>query len=34
MTWWSRNDSRDVDVVTGCFMLGRKDAIDQVAPSD
>jgi GT2 family glycosyltransferase len=34
MTWWSRNDSRDVDVVTGCFMLVRKEAIDQVGLMD
>jgi GT2 family glycosyltransferase len=34
MTWWSRTDSRDVDVVTGCFMLVRKEAIDQVGPMD
>jgi GT2 family glycosyltransferase len=34
MTWWLRADSRDVDVVTGCFMLVRKEAIDQVGPMD
>jgi GT2 family glycosyltransferase len=34
MTWWSRIDSRDLDVVTGCFMLVRKEAIDQGGPMD
>lgn len=34
MTWWSRNDSREVDVVTGCFMLVRKKAIDEVGLMD
>jgi GT2 family glycosyltransferase len=34
MTWWPRNDSREVDVVTGCYMLVRKEAIDQVGPMD
>jgi GT2 family glycosyltransferase len=34
MTWWSRNDSREVDVVTGCYMLIRKEAIDQIGPMD
>jgi GT2 family glycosyltransferase len=34
MTWWARDDSREVDVVTGCYMLVRKEAIDQVGPMD
>jgi len=23
MTWWNRDDEREVEVVTGCFMLVR-----------
>lgn len=34
MTWWDRNDMRDVEVVTGCFMLVRREAIDHVGPMD
>ncbi len=34
MTWWKRDDVREVDVVTGCFMLARRDAIDQVGLMD
>jgi GT2 family glycosyltransferase len=34
MTWWRRDDSREVDVVTGCYMLVRKEAIDQVGTMD
>jgi GT2 family glycosyltransferase len=34
MTWWQRNDAREVDVVTGCFMLVRRDAIAQVGTMD
>jgi GT2 family glycosyltransferase len=34
MTWWSRNDSREVDVVTGCYMLVRKKAVDEVGYMD
>jgi GT2 family glycosyltransferase len=34
MTWWDRNDPRQVDVVTGCFMLVRTDAIKQVGMMD
>jgi len=30
MTWWNRDDEREVDVVTGCFMLVRHEAIHQV----
>jgi len=34
MTWWDRNDIRQVDVVTGCFMLVRRQAIEQVGTMD
>lgn len=34
MTWWDRHDIREVDVVTGCFMLVRRDAINQVGLMD
>jgi GT2 family glycosyltransferase len=34
MTWWDRNDVRIVDVVTGCFMLVRREAIEQVGVMD
>ena len=34
MTWWDRTDLREVDVVTGCFMLVRKKAIDEIGPMD
>ena len=34
MTWWPRDDVREVDVVTGCFMLVRRDAIEQVGLFD
>lgn len=34
MTWWDRKDIREVDVVTGCFMLVRRKAIDEVGMMD
>jgi GT2 family glycosyltransferase len=34
MTWWDRDDIRRVDVVTGCYMLVRQDAIEQVGMMD
>jgi GT2 family glycosyltransferase len=34
MTWWRRDDVREVDVVTGCFMLVRREAIEQVGVLD
>ncbi len=34
MTWWDRNDVRDVDVITGCYMLVRKDAIERIGNMD
>ncbi|HSW02332.1 MAG TPA: glycosyltransferase family 2 protein [Sedimentisphaerales bacterium] len=34
MTWWGRDEEREVEVVTGCFMLVRREAIDQVGVMD
>lgn len=34
MRWWRRNDVREVDVVTGCFMLVRRTAFEQVGLMD
>jgi len=34
MTWWDRDDVREVDVVTGCFMLVRREAIEQIGLLD
>ena len=34
MTWWDGRDVRAVDVVTGCFMLVRREAIEQVGVLD
>ncbi len=34
MTWWDRDDVREVEVVTGCFMLVRTEAIEQVGIMD
>ena len=34
MTFWDRDDVRQVDAVTGCFMLVRRDAIEQVGVMD
>ena len=34
MTWWDRNDVREVDVITGCFMLVRREAIEQTGNLD
>lgn len=34
MTWWCRDTVMEVDVVTGCFMLVRHDAIRQVGLMD
>ncbi len=34
MTWWDRSDTREVDVVTGCFILVRPQAIEQVGMMD
>jgi GT2 family glycosyltransferase len=32
--WWTRNDERDVDVISGMFMLIRREALDQVGLLD
>lgn len=34
MTWWDRDDVREVDVVTGCFMLVRREAVEQIGLLD
>ncbi len=34
MTWWDRSDVREVDVVTGCFLLVRREAMEQVGLLD
>jgi GT2 family glycosyltransferase len=34
MTWWNRDDVRRVDVITGCFMLIRREALDQIGLLD
>jgi len=34
MSWWKRDDIREVDVVTGCFMLVRSEAIEQTGMMD
>jgi len=34
MTWWKRDDVREVDVVTGCFMLIRRDVFDKIGLLD
>ncbi|OGU55544.1 MAG: hypothetical protein A2V66_07060 [Ignavibacteria bacterium RBG_13_36_8] len=34
MGWWDWNDIKDVDVIVGCFILVRMDAIHEVGPMD
>jgi len=34
MTWWHRDNVKEVDVVTGCFMIVRREAIEQVGVMD
>jgi len=34
ISWWDRTEVREVDVVTGCFMLVRRIAIEQVGLMD
>ena len=34
MMWWDASHVRDVDVVRGCFMLVRREAIEQVGVMD
>lgn len=34
MTWWQHNTVKEVDVVSGCFMMVRKDAVMQIGQMD
>ena len=34
MTWWQRDDIREVDVATGCFLLVRRGTVQCVGPMD
>lgn len=34
MTWWDRNDVREVEVITGCFLLVRAEVIRQIGLLD
>ena len=34
MRWWQRDSEREVDVVSGMFMLVRREAIDEVGVMD
>ena len=34
MTWWPRDTEREVDVVSGMFMLVRRKAIEDVGLMD
>ncbi len=34
MTWWSYDDSREVETVSGCFALVRREAIQAVGAMD
>lgn len=34
MSWWARDSEREVDVVTGCFMLVRKKLFDEIGLLD
>ena len=34
MSWWDWRDCREVDVITGCFMFVRREAINQVGMMD
>ena len=34
MTWWNRDDIRELDVVTGCFMLIRREMTEVVGMLD
>jgi len=34
LTWWDKNSINEVDCVSGCYMLVRKDAIDQAGVMD
>ena len=34
LTWWGYDNIRSVEAVTGCFMLLRKEAVDQIGGLD
>ena len=34
MEWWGKNSISEVDVVSGCYMLVRKEAIDKIGGMD
>lgn len=34
MFWWDRNSEREIDVISGMFMLVRKEAIDEIGLMD
>ncbi len=34
MTWWDKGSPREVDVVSGCFMMVRREAIEHVGAMD
>lgn len=34
MTYWKRDDERPVDVVSGCYLLTRRDVVDAVGQLD
>jgi GT2 family glycosyltransferase len=34
MTHWLRDNDRDVDVVTGCYLATRREVVDDVGPLD
>ena len=34
MTWWDHSDFREVDVLTGCYLLVRRESIGQVGVLD
>jgi GT2 family glycosyltransferase len=34
MTWWAASEAREVDYIKGCFMLIRREAIEQVGVMD
>lgn len=34
MTDWQRNSAREVEVISGCYLIVRREVIDQVGPLD
>lgn len=34
MTWWAHDDEREVDVLTGCYLLVRREAYEKVGGFD